>query len=142
MTATIQHTSAGARRHRLAGPVVTLAAVLASWAAVAVLRPGDAGPSPCPWRSLTGLDCPLCGATRAASSLAHGDLIAALDHNAYFVLVLLPLAGLAWLAWARRSWRGGPAPSVANRTLLVLLGVTSAWWLLRLAVPWLGSSVG
>ena len=51
-----------------------------------------AGPTPCPWRTLTGLDCPFCGATRAAASLAHGDVVGALDHNALFVLVILPLA--------------------------------------------------
>ena len=65
----------------------------AAWAAVAVLRPTDSGPTPCPWRTLTGLDCPFCGATRAAASLAHGDVTAALDHNAFFVLLILAVYG-------------------------------------------------
>ena len=130
------------RGRRAAGPAAVLLGVAAAWAAVAVLRPGDAGPTPCPWRTLTGLDCPFCGATRAAASLAHGDLTAALDHNAFFVLVILPLSLLAWQVWARRSWSGAPPPTVTNRLVAVLMAITLGWWILRLAVPWLGSTAG
>ena len=42
----------------------------------------------CPLRSLTGIPCPLCGMTRAATSLAAGDLHASLAFNPF----LLPLA--------------------------------------------------
>jgi hypothetical protein len=130
------------RSRRVAGPAATLVGVAAAWAAVAVLRPTDSGPTPCPWRTLTGLDCPFCGATRAAASLAHGDVTAALDHNAFFVLLILPLSVLAWRAWATRSWRGLPAPTITNRAVAILMGVTVAWWVLRLLVPWLGSAAG
>lgn len=124
------------------GPAVVLAGVGAAWLTVAALRLGDTGPTPCPWRTLTGLDCPFCGATRSAASLARGDVVAALDHNALFVLVILPLAVVAWGIWAARSWRGQPAPVLANRTVAVLMAITLGWWVLRLAVPWLGSSAG
>ncbi len=93
----------------------------------------------CPWRFLTGLDCPFCGSTRAAASLAHGDLIGALDHNALFVVGLLPLAVLAWAVWAWRSRTGRPMPAISNRALTLGLLVVAAWWAARLAVPWLGS---
>ena len=135
-------TQVTSRGRRAAGPAAVLLGVAAAWAAVAVLRPGDAGPTPCPWRTLTGLDCPFCGATRAAASLAHGDLTAALDHNAFFVLVILPLSLLAWQVWARRSWSGAPPPTVTNRLVAVLMAITLGWWILRLAVPWLGSTAG
>lgn len=142
--ATLAHVStstATARRSRnLLGPAAVLAGVGAAWLTAATLRIGDAGPTPCPWRTLTGVDCPFCGATRAAASLARGDVIAALDHNALFVLVILPLAIASWGVWVARSWRGLPAPVIANRTVLVLMGITLGWWILRLAVPWLGSS--
>lgn len=124
----------------MAGPLVAALGVGAAWAGVALLRPGDAGPTPCPWRSMTGLDCPFCGATRSAADLAAGDVVAALDHNALFVLVVLPLALAAWLAWTARAWRGAPAPVVSNRLVAGLGVVTLAWWVLRLAVPWLGSA--
>lgn len=126
----------------MAGPAAALAGVALTWAAVTALRPADAGPTFCPWRSMTGLDCPLCGATRAAASLGHGDVIAALDHNAFFVLVLLPLSVLAWRAWATSSWRGRPLPIIRDRTIWILMGITLVWWVLRLWVPWLGSSAG
>lgn len=130
------------RSRSMLGPAAVLAGVGAAWLTASALRLGDKGPTPCPWRTLTGLDCPFCGATRAAASLAHGDVIGALDHNALFVLVILPLALVAWGIWAARSWRGQPAPVVANRTVLVLMGITAGWWVLRLAVPWLGSTTG
>jgi hypothetical protein len=43
---------------------------------------------PCPLRSVTGVPCPLCGMTTAATALASGDLGAALAANP-FVLVLV-----------------------------------------------------
>lgn len=125
---------------RLAEPVAGLVAVGVAWAGVALLRPGSSGPTPCPWRMVTGLDCPFCGATRSASALAHGDLVAALDHNAFFVLVILPLAVVAWLVWVARAWQGRPGVTLSNRVLMGLLALTSLWWVVRLAVPWLGSA--
>ncbi len=103
-TSTAAPSAAGA----CSGRRPSLAGVGAAWLTAAALRLGDTGPTPCPWRTLTGLDCPFCGATRAAASLAHGDVIGALDHNALFVLVILPLAVVAWGVWAARSWRGQP----------------------------------
>jgi hypothetical protein len=139
-TLTPRATGARSVGRRMIGPLGTVAAVGAAWAAVALLRPGDAGPTPCPWRTVTGLDCPFCGSTRAAATLASGDVIGALDHNALFVLGILPLAAVAWLLWAGRAWRGTPAPVVSNRLIVVLMGLTLVWWALRLAVPWLGST--
>lgn len=118
--------------------VATLCGVAAAWSAVALVGPDDSGPPLCPWRAVTGLDCPFCGATRSAAALASGDLVAALSHNALFV-VALPAAALAWLAWARASWRARPAPQPSNRAWAVLGAVTLAWWAIRLVVPWLGS---
>lgn len=127
---------------RLRGPVAGLLTVGVAWAGVALVRPGDAGPTPCPWRTITGLDCPFCGATRSAAALAHGDVALALDHNAFFVLVIVPLAAAAWLAWVVRAWQGRPAATVPTRVLVGLMVLTGAWWALRLVVPWLGSGAG
>jgi hypothetical protein len=128
------------RLRRVAAPVGVLGAVAATWAVVAAVRPDDAGPTFCAWRAVTGLDCPLCGSTRAAAALGNGDLVGALDHNAWFVLAVLPLSLLAWGAWTRRSWRGRPAPIVSSRALVAVSVMTALWWVVRLAVPWLGST--
>lgn len=61
---------------------------------------------PCLLHATTGLDCPLCGATRMAAALLRGDLDAAWHFNPV-VLVLGPLLGVALgyqvLAWALES---------------------------------------
>lgn len=63
---------------------------------------------PCILHATTGLDCPLCGSTRMAAALLHGDLAAAWNFNAV-VLVLGPLIGVAVgyqvLAWTLESLR-------------------------------------
>jgi|SRR5450631_469822 hypothetical protein len=46
----------------------------------------------CLFHSLTGLNCPGCGMTRALYALLHGNLRLALKDNALFVLTLAALA--------------------------------------------------
>ena len=62
---------------------------------------------PCPLLSLTGIQCPLCGSTRAAGALAEGDVAAAWGYNALLVLVL-PILIVCAVAWTVEL-AGGPA---------------------------------
>lgn len=73
----------------------------------------------CPFRAVTGWDCPLCGGTRMGGALLHGDVAAAFAFNpvALVGIVLLGLVGVLWVVEAL----GGPAvrPPAALRACLV-----------------------
>jgi hypothetical protein len=79
--------------------VVLVVAALGSGAVLFFFDPAKHGFYPiCLFHSLTGLNCPGCGATRAAYQLLHGHLLGALHDNALFVLTLTALtAQSAWL---------------------------------------------
>jgi Protein of unknown function (DUF2752) len=95
---------------------------------------------PCPVRTLTGLDCPGCGATRMASALLHGDLGAALHYNAP-VLVGLVVVGYLWSAWVLQRFgivrlprpRLGPRAKKALLPTLVTLAIV---WAIVRNLPW------
>jgi len=58
----------------------------------------------------TGLDCPLCGLTRAMLALAHGDCRAALRFNALTPVALAMIATFFWNhPWRTRVWTAGLA---------------------------------
>ncbi len=59
-------------------------------------RPGSLYPS-CPFKLLTGLNCPACGGLRMTHDLLHGDLAAAVVDNV-FLLIGLPALAL-WVIW-------------------------------------------
>jgi hypothetical protein len=71
---------------------------------------------PCPLRALTGVPCPLCGMTTAATHLASGDLGMALSANP-FVLVLAGFTLVMAVLMAARAigWLGPPAQWPASR---------------------------
>ncbi len=78
---------------------------------------------PCPWRSLTGTLCPLCGGTHVGVALLHGDLAAAWAANQFVVVGLAGLVVLA-LLWTIEAL-GGPGV----RPPRVLRGRPDRWWL-------------
>jgi hypothetical protein len=64
-------------------------------------RPGFLFPG-CPFKAMTGWNCPGCGGLRMTHDLLHGDLSAAVVDNA-FVLIGTPLLAL----WLVIRWRLG-----------------------------------
>lgn len=60
----------------------------------------------CPFRAVTGWNCPLCGGTRMGSALLHGDVGAAFAFNAV-ALVGIALLGVVGVLWVVEAL-GGP----------------------------------
>jgi hypothetical protein len=97
-------------------------------AAIYQLSKGHVG-IPCPLHLATGLDCPLCGSTRMASALLHGDLAGAWHFNAA-VLVMGSLIGVALscqtVAWSLERARLVRLPRLRLEPRMIRLLTTVA----------------
>lgn len=98
------------------------------------VHPGDDGVTVCPFALATGMACPGCGMTRAASMLLRGNLDAALDFHPLIPLLAVQIAaGWVWFL-LRRSGRVGPMPARALNGVLIGTGVILiAVWAVRWA---------
>nr|WP_035872005.1 DUF2752 domain-containing protein [Kitasatospora cheerisanensis] len=116
-------------RHPAAAPLGLLAAGLAGAGWLYSRDPHLSGQLLpfCPWRRVTGLQCPGCGGTRMAWDLLHGDLLAAWHDNAALLLALPFVA--AW--WAVRLRHG-----LAGRRWKLRLGPRGVAAVLTAAVLW------
>ncbi|MGI9609316.1 MAG: DUF2752 domain-containing protein [Acidimicrobiia bacterium] len=117
-------------RHRLLvlAPFIGVAALI-------VASPSDDGPTVCPFALCTGMACPGCGMTRAASQLIRGDFGAAIGYHPLVPIIGLQLLG-GWVWYLLR--RSGRVKPLSNRTLnIVLIGTAVALvsvWALRMAL--------
>ncbi|MCV7226746.1 DUF2752 domain-containing protein [Mycolicibacterium komossense] len=90
-------------------------------------RPGSLFPV-CPFKMLTGWNCPACGGLRMTHDLLHGDIAAAVVDNV-FLLVGLP----ALLAWVLLRWRQGKR--VMTTPALVVVAVLAVAWTVARNLP-------
>lgn len=99
--------------------------------------PADGGIFPsCPFRAITGLDCPGCGTGRALHRVLHGRIDEAFVLNPLATLLLPVLAvALAGMAWGQLGGRPLPHIRLPSWTGWVVLAVVLAFWVLR-NVPW------
>lgn len=81
----------------------------------------------CPFRMVTGWDCPLCGGTRMGSALLHGDVGAAFAFNP-LALLLVAVLGVVGVLWAVEA-AGGPAVRPPARLRHRLRTVSPTRWL-------------
>jgi hypothetical protein len=114
------------RRHPyvLLGTVALLAVALAYIGIVDPHEPDSIFPL-CPFRLLTGWNCPICGALRMTHDVLHGDLRAAVNDN---VLLLIGAPLLA--AWMLLRHRRGKLP-VTLPTGAVVIVTLVAWTVVR-----------
>jgi hypothetical protein len=122
---------AGAWRPGSVPEQLGLAGLTAAGAAVAYQATlgGEGLWLPCPLRALTGLPCPLCGMTTAATGLASGDLGAALAANPFVLLLGGFTLVMAVLMAARAlGWLGPPAqwPESRRRQSYWVVGALAA----------------
>ena len=109
-----------ARRTRRAGPLLVAGIVGAASLALHVRDPHASGSwGYCPWKLLTGFDCPGCGTLRAVNDLTHGDLVAAASSNLLFV-VAVPIVVALWIGWLRRSWIDAAPSAPGSRRVQVV----------------------
>jgi hypothetical protein len=115
------------RRHKVYTSVGTGAVLIGAVAYVGIADPHRRGSvfPPCPFKLLTGWNCPACGGLRMTHDLLHGDVSAAVVDN-FFLLTGLPLL-LAWLLWRWRTQR----PLMDGVVCTVLVVAAVAWTVVR-----------
>ena len=79
----------------------------------------------CPFKALTGWNCPACGGLRMTHDLLRGDLHAAVVDNA-FALIGLPMLA----AWLFVRWRRG-LPLMPKPTVAVIVIAVITWTVVR-----------
>jgi len=82
---------------------------------------------PCPFRALTGWECPFCGGTRLGAALLHGDVAGAFAFNpvVFVSLVLGVVVGALWVIEALGGPRVRPPASWSSAARRVRPAI---WW--------------
>jgi Protein of unknown function (DUF2752) len=117
-----------ARQFRAARAAGYVGAFFAGGLALSALYATTGLALPCPFRALTGWDCPLCGGTRMGEALLHGDIQAAFGFNplALVGLLILGVLGVLWTVEAA----GGPAVRLPRSLGERIRRVSFKQWLL------------
>ncbi|QLL10196.1 DUF2752 domain-containing protein [Mycobacterium vicinigordonae] len=113
-------------RNRLAvaGSAVLLTGALAYIGVADPHNPDSAYPQ-CPFKWLTGWNCPACGGLRMTHDLLHGHFAASV-HDNVFLLLTIPLLA-AWILLRRhraKSW-------LPVTTLVTVVVLATAWTVVR-----------
>jgi hypothetical protein len=119
-----------AERARVYGGLGAGVSVLGALAYIGVAdphRPGSLFP-PCPFKMLTGWNCPACGGLRMTHDVLHGDIAAAVVDNVFLLIGLPLLAG--WMLWRRQHGQRALTPTAG-----VLIAVAALGWTVIRNVP-------
>ncbi|MFF8903284.1 DUF2752 domain-containing protein [Streptomyces lydicus] len=87
---------------------------------------------PCPFKLMTGVDCPACGGTRMAYDLMHGDVVAAFHDNAVLLTLGVPAVAFFVLRWLVAGLRGRAYRlRLTTRGNAVVFGIAAVWMAAR-----------
>jgi hypothetical protein len=119
--------SATSSRGRLYGALGTGAVLVGSLAYVGLADPHsrDFIFPVCPFKAMTGLNCPACGGLRMTHDVLHGDFAAAVVDNV-FLLVGLPLLAV----WLLVRWRRGQ-PLMTKSAAVAIVVAAITWTVVR-----------
>ena len=98
-----------------------------------LFEPGKSGFFPaCPFRMLTGFNCPGCGSTRGLHRLLHGDVVAAFEFNP-LLIISLPFLLYALTRYTNAALRGQPLNwnRLNARYISTLIVVIISFWIFR-----------
>lgn len=128
----------GARARRLRGPLAAATTAAAAALALQVHDPHEQGSwGLCPFKAITGWDCPMCGGLRSVNDLGHGQLAEA-AHSNLLLVAALPVVVVLWALWVRRRWTGSTRkpPAAPVRPLLAGLTVVVVAFTIYRNTPW------
>ncbi len=88
----------------------------------------------CPFRWLTGLDCPGCGSLRALHQLLHGNIRAAFELNP-FIMFAAPYLVYSLSSWLLLKTLGhalpAPGAEIRHRLIYALVALILVYWVFR-----------
>ena len=110
-----------------------LVSPFAAMGILAIVPAIDDGPTVCPFALTTGMACPGCGMTRAASHLLRGDLSSAVSlHPLVPAIALLALGGWIWFVLRKTGIARPISSRLLNVILIAVFVALMAVWAARL----------
>ena len=90
----------------------------------------------CVFLTLTGYKCPGCGCQRAVHSLLHGDILAALRYNTFFIFAV-PVITLYLLNDYTNLIPSKVGEVITHHYTIAVIGIlVILWWVLRNVCDW------
>lgn len=91
----------------------------------------------CPFKWVTGLDCPGCGSQRALRALLSGHPLEAWGYNLILPPVMVYLAAILLLPLFKGRAASRAYTALTSATAIwTLLAVVVAWWIIRNIPVW------
>lgn len=90
----------------------------------------------CPFKFLTGWDCPGCGSQRALHAVLHGGFVRALRYNPFMVISIPYLLTVAYTTFFRDPFALKCRRVVQHKNVVMtIFFMIIGWWILR-NTPW------